>query len=262
MRALYMRWVALGGLLAVLAGALWRQRGESVRLQAELELQRMERRELDQLRAEKQRLTALQIPAAELERLRADHDAVARLRHELDVLRQAGERRAAQFTPTRSAPPPSPTPSATEGIVADTLLKNVGRSTPAAAVETALWAATGGEVDALAGTLLLEGEARHAAESMLAGMPPAVRSQYGTPERLVALLTAKEIPLGSMHILAPPKPDPAGTRVVAQLRDHAGFIRAVALSVRKDGDGWKLVVPAGAIEKFRSSPAAPALAGK
>jgi hypothetical protein len=81
--------VLLIGLLAGGAGwtVQWRQ---SVALRLELERARQAAEELMRLRAENQRLTERQIPAAELERLRADHAALPRLRAELDSLSRQG----------------------------------------------------------------------------------------------------------------------------------------------------------------------------
>jgi hypothetical protein len=76
------------GALAVAAsyGAAW-QHQETAALRTELEVMRLQRAELDQLRAENQRLRQKQIPANELEGLRADHAAIARLRGELATLK-------------------------------------------------------------------------------------------------------------------------------------------------------------------------------
>lgn len=69
--------------LAILNGRAWLQR---VELQTARDLARSEASELAGLRAENGRLRARQIPAAELARLRSDHEALRRLRAELDTL--------------------------------------------------------------------------------------------------------------------------------------------------------------------------------
>ena len=63
-------------------------------LRAEVALLREERGELIQLKAENQRLAAVQPPAAEIERLRADRAAILRLRAEIEVLKAEPEARA------------------------------------------------------------------------------------------------------------------------------------------------------------------------
>jgi Tfp pilus assembly protein PilN len=64
----------------------WKQtlllRGDLAHLQAQAA-------ELKRLQAENERLKGQQIPAAELERLRADHNAVVRLRAELETLQKS-----------------------------------------------------------------------------------------------------------------------------------------------------------------------------
>lgn len=61
----------------------WRQ---SVELRTAVEAVRIEVSELSRLQVENQRLREKLIPAAELAALRADHDALPRLRSELDAL--------------------------------------------------------------------------------------------------------------------------------------------------------------------------------
>ena len=80
------RWLSLGLFaLAVVAGAeWWLQRQVAAQLRGEIALLRDEQRALVRLRVENQRLTAAQPPATELKTLRADHDAVGRLRDEME----------------------------------------------------------------------------------------------------------------------------------------------------------------------------------
>lgn len=62
-------------------------------LQVELEVKRGESREAERLRNENRRLKEKQIAPSELEALRADHEAVVRLRGEVDVLQRSAENR-------------------------------------------------------------------------------------------------------------------------------------------------------------------------
>jgi hypothetical protein len=61
----------------------WRQ---SVELRTAIGIVRLDVGELSRLKVENQRLRQKQIPAAELAALRADHDALPRLRSELEAL--------------------------------------------------------------------------------------------------------------------------------------------------------------------------------
>ncbi len=81
--------------LAVVAGAgfaLQYQAAEALR--QEIALLRDEQRALVRLRAENEKLKALQTPATEVERLRADRLAVLRLRTEIEAMQARAEKRA------------------------------------------------------------------------------------------------------------------------------------------------------------------------
>ena len=62
---------------------------QTTALRTEVELARIEVAELVRLQGENQRLRENQISAAELARLRADHDALPRLRAELEALNKS-----------------------------------------------------------------------------------------------------------------------------------------------------------------------------
>lgn len=81
--------------LAVVAGVGFAlQRQAAAALREEIALLRDEQRALARLRAENEKLKAVQIPAAELERLRADRLAVLRLRTEIEALQTRAASRA------------------------------------------------------------------------------------------------------------------------------------------------------------------------
>lgn len=70
------------------------RRQETAVLATEIAVLRDQSRELAQLRAEHARLTATQIPTAELERLRNDRAAIVRLRSEIELLKDRAEKMA------------------------------------------------------------------------------------------------------------------------------------------------------------------------
>lgn len=76
--------------LAFLNGRVWLQRLE---LQTARDMARLGTSDLAPLRAENVRLREMQVPAAEQARLRADHEALVRLRAELETLTHAAARR-------------------------------------------------------------------------------------------------------------------------------------------------------------------------
>jgi hypothetical protein len=245
---------ALGALTIAIGAVLTWQHQVVVELRDTSEALREENRERMLLRAENQRLAGAQVSAAELETLRANCAAVSRLREEIEKLRQRAEEmaRAPVVKPSLSSPS-QPEPSATEGMLPVSLWKNVGRATPVAALETALWAGAGGDLDALAETLSFDADARAKAEALFAGLPEAARMQYGSPERLIAMLTAKDIPLGSVqiHRIGESQADkPEDSKLIAQLSDTEGHNKVVLFSLHPEGDSWRIVVPEKVVEKY------------
>jgi len=167
-------------------------------------------------------------------------------------------------------------------------LKNRGQGTATATVETALWAAAGGDVEALKNLLQLDEPVRARAGAMLARLPDAMRATYASPEHLVAAFTTKAIPLGDaqlvwQHQLTPDEavacvfmknPDASlATDAAAPLpiesREEAlqrasrprpektppmappnQKTIATYLSLRRTDEGWRLVVPMSAVVKM------------
>jgi hypothetical protein len=66
----------------------------------------------------------------------------------------------------------------------------------------------------------------------------------------VALLTAADVPLGAAQIRESPVADVRGEGLTAILRDTENRIRTANLTLRQDGELWKIVVPGSAIEKY------------
>lgn len=127
--------------------------------------------------------------------------------------------------------------------------KNSGRGTPAFAVETLLLAADGGDVDTLAASILLDAEAREKAQAILDRLPEAVRATYGTPEKLIALLMARDADIRAMQVLSENQAnDDALVNVRVQKGD--GKTKDEGYAFRRDGDGWRMVIPGKAVDKY------------
>ncbi len=253
-------WVAIAVLALVAATALGWQRQTTAGLRGEIAGQRAQIRERATLQAEHRRLTATQATPKELETLLAERAAVAQLQAELDSLR----RRASESAVVRRAERPEqaqPTPPLTGNVLAHQLWKNRGAATPAAAFETTLWASAGGNIDALAGLLALDPDARTEALALFAQLPEKLRQEFGSPERLVAVLTAKDVPLGSATILGQ-YPSPTDTKVAAQIFEAEGKQKVSLFSLRAEGDRWQLVVPGNAVKRYAAWLHAPLVADK
>jgi hypothetical protein len=236
--------VAVAGLL--LAGLGWQQR-EARELRAAIEKQRAGLAERARLQAENKRLTAAQPSDEEMEALVAKLAMAEQLRGQLTSLRQR-EDAAARLPVAADRPPPS--------LVGTSIgfeqWRNVGQASPAAAFQSALWASASGDLDALAGLLTFNDVARKEAAALFARLPPAMQNEIATPERLIALLTAMDVPHGRAAILGQ-FPSAAGTRVSVQLIDAEGKAKVAVFSLQPEGDGWRLAVPAGVVKKYAAT---------
>jgi len=179
-RLLSLFFVALAVLWAV-------EKSSAARLAIEIDATREHQRELATLEREHQRLRALQPDAAELDSLRRAVGEHARLQAELaqqEAARPAGPVTLplGEWTPARD-------------------WKNRGQGTPSAAVETALWAAAGGDTAALKNLLSLAEPTRTKAAALLARMPDSARKFYAIPEDLIAAFTIKSIPVGEAQLV-------------------------------------------------------------
>jgi len=115
---------------------------------------------------------------------------------------------------------------------------------------TALWAAAQGNVETLAGIVHLEGAARVRAAAQLEALSPEVRARYPTPERWIATLTAKDIPLDGLlryHTIASSQGDKSQLMITLTAKP-VGPMRVLGLQ-RVDGV-WKLVVPESAVAAY------------
>ena len=238
-----------GLLVAVVVVIQWQHRATE-RLRAQILVQRTSANELAWLRAEHQRLEAAQLKPEELTRLAADRNAVTALLAEIENMKHRAEAVA-----STSKMPASPKPlqrSMKDGPVAAAFWKNAGQASPEATFETALWAGAGGDVESLAGLLSFDVDAQARAEAIFAGLPTALRQELVTPGRLIALLVARDVPLGSAQVLTQITPvDPAAeTKLRVKLVDAEGNPKETYLSLRSQDGSWRFVVPPRVVEKY------------
>jgi hypothetical protein len=244
--------------LALVAGLWIHERSVTRALDAELSAARAQHRELVALESERNRLRALLPGADELASLRASLSERDRLAGEL----------AARETISKSSTLPLGTSKPWRSW------ETHGSSTPGAALETALWAAAGGDTQAFATLIELDPSAREKAARLLAQLPPDTRRTYASPEALVASVSMKNIPLGdaqltwlhetdadhanlalllrdpdrtsSPAIASPPGPD---DKPPPQLPD-AQTNKLTFLSLHRTESGWRLTVPESAIDRI------------
>ncbi len=245
--------VLIAGILALLG---WHRRTTDA-LRAELDRQRASVARLQAARAaeqQEQQLAAVRARTEELDRLLAERTAVARLREELTALRQ----RANETTSPPADRARTERPSIVRNVLAFPLWQNAGRATPEAAFETGLWASVNGDIDTLTSLLVLDSEARNEAAALYARLPESLRQEFVSPERLIAVLAAKDVPLGSATILDL-YPATNETKVSAQIFDAEGKHKLALLSLRPDDAGWKFVVPTNAVKRYAAWLRAPAV---
>jgi len=247
MRALRFWWI-LNGILALAVGGILTLRSRTLTsLQREHDTLVRETGTLDALRAQKSRLAAEAPSPEELARLREERRAAEHLRRELSELRERIQRRLdAARTPVAANTVPRPTASVTlPAARGPENWRNVGRENPSAAIETALWAAQGGDVQLLSESLLLGPAGASQARALLNRLPASLRSDITTPEQLVALLMAGNPPQEKMVVPGQGEELPGekgARRVVTQVRPDGEQRQAVVVTAKVD-DRWKLVVP-------------------
>ena len=245
-------------LLVVALVVLGRQRRTAAKFRGEIAQQRDEASLRARLNAEAQKLVANRVSPEKLGRLRAERNAVATLRAEIETMKRRAEtiaRAAADRPPTGTELNPIP-PSMKEGAVSAAFWKNVGEATPDAAFETALWAGVGGDVEKLASLLSFDAEAQTNAEAIFANLPASMQRELATPQRLIALLVAKDVPLGSARIWAQ-YGTPTDAKITAQLLDAEGKSKSVQLSLRSEADKWRFVVSGKIVERYAARLQAP-----
>ncbi len=237
MKASHLAIIGLG-----LAAGLWwgSERSKAAQLRIQLEALQRQTGELARLRQEHARLLGLQPSDLEL----------ARLRREVAARGQATLLADEPPKPALS----SPTPALQPGIWAPAAAwKNCGRKNPEAALETMLWASAGGDLAALKETVVFDDASRAKIAALLAGLPEPSRQQYATPEDLLALEVAGNVPLESAQFVARQQIGDDEATEYVRLKDAGGVTRQVHLTLLRGPDGWKLHVPTATVDEIAQS---------
>ena len=242
------------------AAAVWYlERASALRLQAQLDL----------LHDQKRALLAL-----ESERVR--------LKGSLTSLNAIAAQREGTHKPVEIARPgPAPAPFTVGEWTPSAAWTNSGQATPRAALETALWAAAGGDVMAMQSLIELEPAAQSKAEKLLDRLSPSARSSYVTPEALIASATLKNIPLTAAQISwyheadpdhasigvlfgDPTHSPPTAVKIPANPQDNSPpalsdnrTSQIALLALHRTSSGWRLVVPGSAVDRIDKELSAP-----
>jgi hypothetical protein len=236
--------------VVVAAGLWWHERGVTAALQARADTLAGEERKLARRQNERERV-----------------------RRELGAAGNSAGAPGVAVAPAAESPPPPPPAWSPGEWMAAAEWRNEGRATPRATVATLLWAATGGDLVAMRNTLQFDDTTRRMAHAWYDSLPLGGRSLYATPEDLVAAATLASIPttqaqLSWLHetdqgraivgILvaepaagAPSTPgfQPAVDNFPPMLTGPSRY-RVVVLNLQRTLDGWRVNVPATAIDRL------------
>ena len=178
-----------------------------------------------------------------------DNEDLAKIRRELGSLRESVTH-AAELAEAAQSAKESPSAVATD-LKPASELKNVGRGTPAASTETALWAAFGGDVDTLAGSFVFSPSARAKADAWFAGLSESSRKEYGSPEKVIALLIARDAAyLSGMQILGEKAISANDVGLRVRIASGEDRVKDETFVMRRVQNDWKMVLPDATVEKF------------
>lgn len=172
---------------------------------------------------------------------------VAKLRDEVAALRVEVKQVGAAHTELAAAM----AEAAPVQLVPSTDWTNAGRESPAATMETIYWAALNGELNVLATALLIPDDDRPKVDTWFASLAESTREQYGTAEKLIGLLVAKDAgPLTGMQILDSENLSDADVITRVRFETDDGSVDYAEYILRQTADGWRLVVPADGVDWF------------
>jgi hypothetical protein len=233
---------------AFVAGAWLYERHVGVRLQAELAAARGQNAALRQLEGERDRLAAARRAAQDT--VEAETSPVATEAESPDIAAAA----LGEWTPAAG-------------------WRNRGRFTVRDAISTLLAAAAAGDLGGLQASLEFSPEMRQRAQEAYAQLRPATRSQYRSPEELVAAVTMYRMPRTAAQLVwlnetdanhaivgvmlanpdapasgAGPAAEPPG-RTAPPMAPDNGRVRLALLNLHRTGAEWRIVVPAKALDQ-------------
>lgn len=233
--------VGLGICAALALGALYLQQQSNTRaLQSELALLRQELR-LARTEAARHAVAPSRPTGTEVAAEPVAAENLSSLREEIGGLR-ASLQTVTRLAEARSAP---------TALTPVSAMRNHGRATPETAAETLLWAAVNGELDIVAGSIVLSPSARERADSWFDRQSDETRRQYGSPEKLMALLIARDAgKLTGMRVLGQDTLGSDDTILRVRFAGEEGKTKDDTLPFHRSAGGWQLQLSERAVEKF------------
>ena len=86
------------------------------------------------------------------------------------------------------------------------------------------------------------------AADLLASLPASSNQRFASPEDLMALLVAGNVPLDSAQVAAKQINQDGQVIEYLRLKDSDGRTRQIFLPLRNFSDSWRLTVPASALD--------------
>jgi len=203
---------------------------------------------------------------------------LAQLQAERERLRRDAQEAPLQLPAEAAAPAPIERPAPPAWTVGEWIpaiaWRNAGRATPQATATTLLWAAANGDVAKVRELFQFGEETRAKARAWFDSLPPEIRSVHATPEDLVAGVTLAHISpdraqlswlhedgsdraivgllmAGPRAVSSPSLPvlKAAAGNLPPALEDR-GRYNVVVLNLQRASDGWRVQVPAAAIDNL------------
>lgn len=235
----------VGGAAVILVGL------DNRRLQARVADAQRQSGQLVLLRSANQRTKALltrvqadqaagaQAIHAELERAQAEVDGLEK--HAQEVHARMMEQKAMDAGSLSGNRDPE------RGMVKLEYFRDVGQVSPAATLQTFLWAASRGTEEKLTGMIVLAEGVREKAEPLIAALSESERTAYPTPEKLAAHFFARAF--GSLAAAEVTHVNLSDTQhATVSLRGSAGKTQTVPMQL--GASGWQVVVNAALAEQF------------
>jgi hypothetical protein len=122
--------------------------------------------------------------------------------------------------------------------------RNAGFATPAASVETQLWALTSGNFDVAATAIILSRETKQKADAFFSTLSVDVRAKFGSSERLFAPMFTPWGKKGysepvAFQVLGVTEEGPNFVYVKAWTRDRNGHEGEMRFPLTRDSGGWR-----------------------
>lgn len=229
-------------LAAVIGTSLWWQVRSNARLRGEQTRLTERAAEVARLRTLKERSQTTAVSPAELQRLDGDAIEAAALRDRINKLQET----LAQPLPVAPVAPKK----------IEERWRNLGQATPANTLHSVVWAAMGGEVDALVSMLAYDPETRAAVDDLFASIPPESRAYFPTADKLIATLVAGRLPTDLTEAQVIEQTEETSDSAKAKVRLRRGSSstaapREVTFQFQRTGSDWRLVVPKSEIAAYR-----------